>query len=159
MLGAGAVKYFVFPPPVQFAEAGEKTPDTFRDQMAFFANERFALDKFYKELGDSQQWLEAKDFPVFDAVPSKIVGFRGMGCKKIDWDGTKVGLVCFKNGAGQVVHLFVMDAEDLVGVESPATPLQEMAVMRGLETGGWIEGDKVMLLVGSDPDVPIGEFL
>ena len=153
------VKYFLFPPEVQFAHTETKTATTFRQDMAMFANQRFMLDERFKDLGDSQRWLEEQEHPAFEQVPSQLVRYKGLGCKTIDWAGTKVGLICFKNSRDETVHLFIVEKSALAGFETGAPTLGKVATHHGLETGGWVEGDTLMLLVGAKPGVRVGELL
>ena len=49
LAGAGLVKHFAFPPPVAFAEVANPTSETLREQMAYFASQRFTLDKTFQQ--------------------------------------------------------------------------------------------------------------
>ena len=120
-----------------------------------FATKRFILDETFEDLEDSQHWLESKGHPTFEKVPGQLVQFRGLGCKTINWSGSKVGLICFENSKEETVHLFVVDASTFAEL----SPIDHVAVHRGLETGGWRDQDKVFLLVGSAPDVSVAELL
>ena len=90
--GGVAVKYFLFPAPVQFPQVASVDVPTFRDQMAYFANQHFVLDEHTSDLNAAGSWLSARDYPVYTSIPVKITHFEGMGCKAIDWNGRRVGL-------------------------------------------------------------------
>lgn len=152
-------KFLLFPPPVQFAHTETKTIPIFRKDMAKFANSRFILDETFENLEESERWLEKRGFPTYHKVPSQIVQFRGIGCKAINWDGTKVGLICFTNGKGQTVHLFVVEASVFKTLSPATAPLEQVIIHRHLETGGWTADDMVFLLVASGPDVQVGNLL
>lgn len=159
VLGAATVKYFVFPPPVEYPEGNLTSVDTYREHMAHFANSRFMLDKFFKDIEESRAWLAEQGYPHPEAIPGKIAHFKGMGCKAIDWSGGKVGLICFKDGEGEIVHLFVVEEEAFDNLAQPASPLEELLVAKRLETSGWRQNGKVLLFVGSEPDVSIADLL
>lgn len=155
---AGLIKYFAFPPPVEFAQTANPTVETLRDQMAYFASQRFVLDKGFKTNVESAAWLEQESFPTLDQIPGSLVAYRGMGCKKITWQNTKVGLICFKNEANEIVHLFVVDQKDL-DPSSHDLNLENVLVHHERETKGWRDQEQVYLLVGSEPGVKIGNLL
>lgn len=154
-----SVKYFLFPAPIEFARTETKTISQLREDMAMFASKRFILDETFTKLEDSQRWLEEQEHPTFDEVPGQLVQYRGLGCKTIDWSGTKVGLICFENSKEQTVHLFVIDAADFANLSPADSPLHQVVNHHQLETAGWIADGKVLLLVGSGPKVHIGELL
>ena len=158
LTAAGLVKYFAFPPPVVFPGTEFSSVSKFREDMAFFATERFVLDNTTKDLSEARDWLKEHQSPVYEETPGAIVSFEGMGCKTFNWDEHKVSLVCFKNDDDDIVHLFVANKaifEDLM----PASDLQTMQVKRQLETGGWMTENEVFLLVGSNPKVKISPLL
>lgn len=157
LTAAGLVKYFVFPPPVEFPGSQFTSVEEFREDMARYANSRFVLGHMTKDFAEARDWLKGKESPSFDETPQAIVSYEGMGCQSFSWGKNKVSLVCFKNGE-DIVHLFVANKEafeDLL----PADELQSMQVRKKLQTGGWMTEDKVFLLVGSEPDVEIGAVL
>ena len=59
------VKYFMFPPPVQFPGTSFAAVDTFRDHMAHFANSRFVLDHMTKDLDNAKAWLAEHQSPAY----------------------------------------------------------------------------------------------
>ena len=153
------VKYFVFPPAVQFTGEQFSSVDKFRSDMAFYANSRFVLGELTKDLNKAADWLEERDSPVYDQVPEAIVNYEGMGCQTFAWGPQQVSLVCFKNEHEELVHLFVIERADLEDVATPASPLEELLVEQRLETAGWSDDQHVYMIVGSEPDVKIGEIV
>ena len=106
----------------------------------------------------SIDWLEKENFPTLNEIPGGLLDYRGMGCKKIAWQGTKVGLICFKNDASQVVHIFVIDRKD-IAPSSHDLDLEKVLVRHDRETKGWRDNDHLYLLVGSEPRVKVGNLL
>ena len=158
LTAAGLVKYFAFPPPVQFPGTEFSSVSTFREHMAFYASSRFVLGHMTEDLAEARDWLKENQSPSYEETPGPIVSFEGMGCQTFSWGEHQVSLVCFKNADDDIVHLFVANKETFKEL-MPASELQGMQVKRKLETGGWITEDKVYLLVGSEPDVKIGSLL
>jgi hypothetical protein len=156
---AGLIKYFAFPPPVEFAHTEHPTVETLREQMAYFASQRFVLDETFDSNSESAQWLASEDFPTLDSVPGELVRYRGMGCKKFMWQNNKVGLICFKNKANEIVHLFVIDREGLMDSPQADADFEKMLVRHERETKGWRDDNQVYLLVGSEPGVRIPHLL
>ncbi len=159
LAAAGLVKYFLFPPPVVFPGSEFASVTKFCDDMAYYANSRFALGKFTSDFTKARDWLTQRQSPVFKETPGAIVEYKGMGCQSFLWGSNRVSLVCFKNSSDDIVHLFVINKaafEEMV----PVDQLQSMQVRHQLETGGWLGNDEnLYLLVGSDPEVKIDDIL
>lgn len=156
---AGLIKYFAFPPPVQFAEQANPTVETFREQMAYFASQRFVLDETFETNSESAAWLAQEDFPTLEEIPGALTSYRGMGCKKIHWQGTKVGLICFRNKENKIVHLFILDKDSLQSAPPQEAEFENVLVRHERETKGWSDREKAYLLVGSQPGVKIANLL
>lgn len=155
---AGLIKYFMFPPPVTFPGSTFATVEEFSDGMAHYANSRFVLSKLTPDFNEAREWLRAKESPVYDEAPANIVEFEGMGCQSFAWGPHRVSLVCFKDATDEIVHLFVV-SKDAFEELAPEDQLRAVQVRHELETGGWMGGDNLYLLVGSEPDVSIGDLL
>ena len=156
---AGLVKFFAFPPAVEFAQTPNPDVQTFREQMAYFADQRFVLDKFYKDNSKSAEWLAAKDYPSLADLPENLTEYGGMGCKKIDWNDREVGLICFKNEDNELVHLFVVNRAELEANPAHEAEFDKVLVFHDRETKGWSDDKNSYVLVGSEPGVKIGNIL
>lgn len=153
------VKYFVFPPPVVFPSGNFASVKKFCDDMAYYANSRFVLGKSTRDYTVARDWLKQRESPSYEETPEVIVDFKGMGCQTFLWGEERVSLVCFKNTDGEIVHLFVVN-RDAFEQLPPADELRAVQVRHKLETGGWMaDDDRLYLLVGSEPNVRIGEIL
>ena len=152
------VKYFAFPPPVDFPGSTFTSAQEFREDMAYYANSRFVLAHMTKDLTDARDWLKKHHSPTYEETPHPIVEFEGMGCTTFKWGPHQVSLVCFENESSEIVHLFVVDKSALSEL-LPADELQANEVLDKLETGGWMTESKLYLFVGSEPHVKIGEIL
>lgn len=152
-------KYFLMPPPVEFASHPAPTVEVFREQMAFFASQRFVLDQTFDTNAESALWLAEQNYPTIEEIPGKLVNFRGMGCKKFDWQNNKVGLICFRKSSNEIVHLFVLERTALTADKTNSRDLDELHVFHGRQTKGWEDQNHVYLLVGSQPGVEISGIL
>jgi len=149
----------VIPEPVKFPPgAGNVSVDTFRDHMAFFADSYFWLDDMSDDLTVSREWLEERGVPVVSSIPELIGKEKGMGCKVIDWGGREVGLICFSDSEGRLVHLFSVEREALSDNVDESALLADISIKRGRETIGWMDEHNVYVLVGSEPGVPVAPF-
>lgn len=157
LFGGFAVKFFLFPAPVEFPAAPASSVASFRDHMAYFANKRFVLDETISDLEEARRWLAGQSLPIYDRTPDSLAGHEAMGCKAIDWRGTKVALLCFLNDQQEIVHLFIVDESQLSA--EGAAELAQLRRDRNLETRGWQEGGRVHLLVGSEPHVSLAGLL
>ena len=87
------------------------------------------------------------------SFPKGLTALVPLGCKELSWQGHDVSLVCFHTADGKIVHMFILNQE---GVDSSSfRDITSVATSHKLETGGWVSGSTVYLLVGSDPSVDI----
>ena len=151
VFGVGSL---IIPSPVKFPTVAENADGaTFRDHMALFANERFLLDKTTNDPSEAQASLRESGTPVFASIPEGLKAMGAMGCKTIDWDGRKVGLVCFTREDGELVHLFTTDKSGFNPTELASITTPENT--RGLNTVGWSDDEHVYMLIGSKPDIDV----
>ena len=129
----------------------------FRGGMAYYIrNVYFQLDHLTEDLDSIESWLDNSRAPGFEDLPAPLTALVPLGCKELKWQGLDVALVCFHTRDGKIVHLFLLD-QDKVD-PGQINDITRVAVSSGLETGGWLSGDTVYLLVGFDPEVDI-EFV
>ena len=157
LLTGTAVNYFLFPPAVEFPIVSRASTEDFRDHMAYFATQRFTLDKKSSDLEVSRQWLHERGSPIYKMTPELLVKLKGKGCREIDWNGTKVSLVCFLNGNKDLVHLFVVETANL-----SLEQLEKIGINtrhHNLETRGWNDNKHLYLLVASDPKISLDNLM
>lgn len=157
LLSGFLINYFFFPKPVTFPQLTEANTSDFRDHMAYFATQRFTLEKTTPDWNEARNWLVEKKAPVFNAAPEHLAKLKGMGCREIDWNGTKVSLICFLNGKEELVHLFIVDQANL-NLKDLAQ-LQTLKKYHALETKGWSDQEHVYLLVASEEDISLDGIL
>lgn len=131
---------------------------TLREGMShFIAGSYFTLDFIDTDLEHIGEWLEAEDAPLFEGIPAALAAKEPIGCKKMNWNGQVVSLVCFHREAGTIVHMFVAERDGFS--EEAIANLDEVLISHGLETGGWMTDTHVYLLTGSEPGVTVREYL
>lgn len=131
---------------------------TLRDGMShFIAGSYFILDFLDTDLENIEHWLEAENAPVFEGVPAALAAKEPIGCKKMNWNGQQVSLVCFHREDGTIIHLFVAERDGFS--EEAIANLDEVLISHDLETGGWTTDTHVYLLTGSEPGVTVREYL
>ncbi|WOO43047.1 hypothetical protein [Rubellicoccus peritrichatus] len=130
----------------------------FRDAMAYYVDgSYFLLDYNINDLGKISTWLDENDAPRFDQLPATLMAKEPIGCKRLQWKDQVVSLVCFHREDNKIVHLFIIDKAP--GSSDAFIDIQQVAISHGLQTGGWESNNRVHLLVGSEPDVTVDEYL
>ncbi len=131
---------------------------TLREGMShYIAGSYFLLDYMDGDLGRISNWLDSEDLPNFENLPPALLAKDPIGCKRLNWQGNDVTLVCFHREDGKIIHLFIAEEGDL----SPTAiaNIKSIYLSHGLETGGWMSDGKVYLLTGSEPGVTVSEYL
>jgi len=160
VIGMGATLYMrrneAIIQEIQSAFTGT-TPDSyteFREGMAYYVRSvYFQLDHLTSDLSSIDSWLNKKQAPTYEALPAELARLNPLGCKELTWQGQRVTLVCFHNGQGKIVHLFILDRDR--ADPRQYQDIQHVAKSHDLETGGWMTASRIYLLVGSDPQVDI----
>lgn len=132
--------------------------EAFRGDMASIATEGFELDHRTVNLVEARKWLSGNGAPVYEECPPCISKMKGVGCRKFQWNEHTVSVVCFEKESGNVVHLFVISRTALADADSAGAKVP-VKQLEGLETGGWIDGENVYLLIGSRRDVLVNDLL
>ena len=134
--------------------------DSFRSAMSYFASSPYvSLDFKSESLTELQKWLSQEDLPQWDlaSVPSRLLEQKPLGCAEIEWRGLRVSLTCFHDSRGEVIHLFSIKNDSSVSDLSGA--IEELLRTHDLQSFGWQSGDHTFLVMGSEPDVAVAEYL
>jgi len=135
-----------------------KTADAFRQEMAHFAaSDQIRLDHMGGNFASLQEFMKAKGGLRGDALPEVFPKAMPKGCQLIQWQGSSVSLYCFTTDGMQIVHAFLLPTSE-VSVKSLAQ-VSQLQVHSELQTGGWVEGDTLYMLVASSPTLDITRFL
>ncbi|NQU39503.1 MAG: hypothetical protein HQ523_06090 [Lentisphaerae bacterium] len=133
------------------------TVASFRQDMASYAAGGVRLDFMNNNLASLQEFITTRGGMNGSLLPGVFASAMPKGCQLIKWQDSSVSLYCFANDRMQVVHAFLLPTSEIS--EAVLGELAEMQVHSGLQTGGWVAGETVYLLVGSQPGVDIGPFL
>ena len=104
------------------------------------------LDLLSTNLVHLREWLSERNAPGDFVVPTGLVGMPSVGCRKFNWEGQSVSLVCFKVDGVGTVHLFVINRSTL---HVPANPNPQFATSgNGVATASWSNNQSVFVLAG-----------
>ncbi len=142
----------------QTAKAETRVDDFRAHVAAFAASANLGLDLMDNDLSKLRKLNISNGGAYGDAMDSVFADGLPMGCKVLDWDGTKISLYCFGNDKNQVVHCFVIPLEQLNGKRA-AEHLKAIAKFSERDTGGFVSDNTAYLLVSSMPGVDIKPFL
>lgn len=126
----------------------------FQKLGAFMADGNINLQHRNSDFDNVSTWLAEQKGVTIDA-PRTISSSTSMGCQIIDWNGSKVSVVCVKL-EGNVAHLFVTDLETFQG-HCPEKFLGRRTV-DGRESQTWVKDGKAYFLVTHDEGEPLPEI-
>jgi len=124
---------------------------TFPNVASAFLQQPFNLDHKAGDLDDAQMWMATNYATETPPTPDTIRAMRhkGVGCKKFDWKGQDVLLMCFFLEDGRVAHYFVMDADALPDAQHAIEP--QWAQSGKYATGTWSDGERAYVLAMAAP--------
>jgi hypothetical protein len=114
--------------------------------IEFLANEISALkssklDKRDAQLGALQRHLSGAGMPCPHSIPAALDNLPTIGCVTLDYNGTKLSLICFRNG--QMYHLITAEKASFPAHCSEHPQLFECQ-QQAFKL--WTEGEQVMIL-------------
>jgi hypothetical protein len=117
----------------------------YRDEMVSFAKLDPALEMQSSELPTLTNWLQETHKMSGIAVLDKLRSMQPVGCRALRFRGRDVGLICFRQTNGKLLHLFVIDRSAFPDLSSREHP--DIAAMpSGWTAAAWNEGDHDYLL-------------
>ena len=117
----------------------------YRDEMVSFIRLSPPLDLKSAQLSRLTSFLQEKGAPSQIQLPEKLRQLDPVGCRRLRFRGHDVALVCFRDGSGEIVHLFVTDRKALARVSNSSKDPQ-VAGEEEWMTAAWVEGDYVYLV-------------
>jgi hypothetical protein len=105
------------------------------------------LDVLSTNLVQLREWLIEQKAPGDFVVPTGLIGMQSVGCRKLNWKGQSVSLVCFKVDGVGTVHLFVIDRSTLHNLAANPNP-QFATSGNGVATASWSNDKSVFVLAG-----------
>lgn len=131
---------------------------TFQVDMGEILTERLRLQLASSDLGEVQRWLAEKHRIADYRVPAPLAaGAKPAGCRVLDWNGRKIGLLCFYTPDGKVVHLLVINQADLPDARLSSQP--KFARNRTWTSATWSGGDKVYFLMTPMDEARLKSYL
>jgi hypothetical protein len=104
----------------------------------------FVLAKRSPDLAEIRAWLADHRGPLPSALPAEFAQLRALGCRRLDYQGRSVSLVCFERG-GQEFHLFIALREDFPGRPDRTAPA--FGGRGDLVSGTWSDAERHYVVV------------
>ena len=117
--------------------------DTFENFAVNFVARGFLLSKRSADLSELKSWLSEQHGPLPGALPVRFAELRALGCRKLNYQGRDVSLVCFERG-GKEFHVFVAAREDIPGGAEPSPRFIEQGK---LAAATWTDANHRFVLV------------
>ena len=131
----------------------------FRHDMSGYANSFFMLQHTDENFAALNNWLKSKQGPTYSRLPDNILSLESVGCSVLNWGGQNASLLCFIDDKKELIHIFMIPADGLTGLPTPAE-LASPVIENGLEVAGWTdEKGMVYMLCGSEPGVSINHLV
>jgi hypothetical protein len=123
-------------------------------QISEFNGSKF--DKRGESIGELQSHLASTGMPNPASIPGQLGELETLGCVTFDYEGTKLSMICFKNG--QVYHLITASKATF---PKDCAPNCSKAAPKFFETKQqafkiWSEGEQIFILTtqGTEEDIP-----
>lgn len=127
--------------------------ETFRDFASMTVENGISLSSYTPTLKASSEWLADSSGPAPAEPAGRLSDFPSKGCTIVDWNGTKVSIICMKQDKGPMVHLFVVDRSQLS--DTALAALTGRGTSHKRETYGWADGKNAYVLVSGKPNRPL----
>lgn len=100
-------------------------------------------------VGDSAKLLEEEGAPVCRHYLAKCLKTKTKGCRVLEWNGRHVSLICMEPEPGNIVHVMVMNAEEL-SKEELGSQCGSILKVNERETKCWTYHDKTYLALAHE---------
>jgi anti-sigma factor RsiW len=114
----------------------------YRAEMVNFLAQEWTLGLKSKDLAQIHNFLAESGAPSQFEIPVRLRELEPIGCRKLQFHGQDVALVCFRRQSGKEAHLFVIKRGAVRGL--PIQP--QFAPEDGWMTAAWTTGDHGYLL-------------
>lgn len=131
--------------------------DFLAQQISEFNGSKF--DKRGEHIGDLQSHLASTGMPSPTQIPQQLQDLATIGCVTFDYDGTKLSMICFKNG--QVYHLITANKASVPKDCAPNCSQSEGKVFEHKKQAFkiWSEGDQVFILTTEGTEENLPDFI
>ena len=116
------------------------------------------LDVLSTNLVEVRQWLQDRSAPGDFIVPGGLSGQPSIGCRRFEWKGQLVSLVCFRLENHGEVHLFVINRSGLRDAPVGASPAFAMNAS-GITTASWSNDRRVYVLASNQVEKELRRLL
>jgi hypothetical protein len=127
------------------------TPVAMEREAVSQLKQHFALDREDPDHAALFAFLARNDLPVPKTLPPGLEGAPAVGCKIMKLYGHKASLVCFKMRESGVVHLVVMDLDEVTGdfgaLEDAKKKCRRCPVS-GWSSARWTDNENAYMLLG-----------
>jgi hypothetical protein len=125
-------------------------------QISEFNSSKF--DKRGEQVGELQSHLASTGMPNPAQIPKQLEQLTTIGCVTFDYDGTKLSMICFKNG--QVYHLITVD-KARVPVDCAPCQGQKSKVFEAQQQAFkvWAEGEQIFILTTQGSKEDLADFI
>ncbi len=125
-------------------------------QISEFNGSKF--DKRGEQVGDLQSHLASTGMPNPAHIPQQLKQLTTIGCVTFDYDGTKLSMICFKNG--QVYHLITVD-KARVPIDCTPCQGQKSKVFEAQQQAFkvWAEGEQIFILTTQGSEEDLADFI
>jgi hypothetical protein len=113
------------------------------------------FDKRGEQLGELQSHLASTGMPNPMHIPKQLEALATLGCVTLDYEGSKLSMICFKNG--QIYHLITADKGSVPKDCAPCAG-QKVKFFEAQQQAFkiWSEGEQIFILTtqGTEEDLP-----
>lgn len=126
-------------------------------ELARFLSEgRYKLQLRSDNLADVRTFLARARPELSLPVPPALETLRTYGCQVFDLRGTRVTLICFRTHDVGVLHLFVIDADEL---HNPPPLIRQFGEMGAWTTCAWTQNGQALLFFAKATEAQVRRVL
>jgi hypothetical protein len=136
------------------------TPSALEREAMNVLNASFTLDLKSPDHEELFKHLAKANLPIPDDLPDGLEDLPTVGCKILSLDGHKASLVCFKLKASGVVHLVIMELDEVsgqFGVLAEARKNCKQCPVTGWSRVSWTDDEHAFMLLGKMKPAQIAE--
>lgn len=152
----------VTPNSARGGSLADLTPAAFEREAINVLNTSFTLDRRDSNADSLFTYLADREVPFPEDLPDGLERVRTLGCKVLKLDGHTASLVCFQLKGDGVVHLVVIDLDEVTGEfgdKGEAKKNCKHCPISGWSRTAWTDDERAFLLLGKMKPEEIAEVL
>jgi len=130
---------------------------SYRKEMIALVNGGMRLDFKSEKLSEVQQWLTQHRALTNYEIPTGLRERSNVGCRKLEWNGQTVALICFLGSGSEVVHLFIAPRSALPDAQMNSQ--LQFQSLNGWTTATWTRDDVVYLVASPQNQAALEKLL